>query len=219
MQAIDQLVQCLTLLMAVRANPPTPAGPLLHRGHYTIEANDNGVEDASRLMARVRQRDSGAFETLYDDYHRLVYGIALRVLGDIAAAEDVTQAVFLKLWSAPGSFVSGNFGAWISRVTRNRALDILRSRSARPEGELPENLPLDDGLEELAFARLDGERVRAALTHLPTEQRELIEMGFFGGVTHDDIARQTGIPLGTVKTRIRSGLRKLRAELEGVVTV
>lgn len=175
------------------------------------------VEDAERLMARVRDRDAQAFESLYDSYHRLVYGIALRILADVAAAEDVTQAVFLKLWSSPTLFTKGNFGAWISRVARNRALDVVRSRTVRSEIEMPEAMPLDDALEDTAFAHINADSVRSALAALPDEQRKPIELGFFGGITHEEIAKQTGIPLGTIKTRIRSGLRKLRGELDGVV--
>jgi RNA polymerase sigma-70 factor (ECF subfamily) len=177
------------------------------------------VEDAGRLMARVRARDASAFEKLYDTYHRLVYGVALRILGDVGAAEDVTQSVFLKLWSAPDRFRSGNFAAWIVRVARNRALDVVRAKPSRSESELPESLPEADALEEVAFAHIDAQRVRAALMQLPAEQREPIEMGFFGGVTHQEIARAVGAPLGTIKTRIRSGLRKLRSLLDEAVTV
>ena len=170
-------------------------------------------------MGRVRARDASAFEALYDAYHRLVYGIALRILADISAAEDVTQAVFLKLWSSPDIFQSGNFGAWIARVARNRSLDVLRSKSARSEGELPESIPDDHRMEERAFANLDGAKVRTALASLPEEQRHPIELGFFEGITHEEIARRTGIPLGTVKTRIRSGLRRLRSLLGDTVNV
>jgi RNA polymerase sigma-70 factor (ECF subfamily) len=170
-------------------------------------------------MERVRARDADAFEALYDRYHRLVYGIALRVLCDPIAAEDVTQTVFLKIWSNPVLFRNGNFGAWIARVTRNRAFDVVRSRALHAESELPDSLPLDDVLEDRALERIDGERVRVALEQLPPEQREPIELGFFGGATQEQIARQTGLPLGTVKTRIRNGLRKLRNALEGAVTV
>jgi RNA polymerase sigma-70 factor (ECF subfamily) len=177
------------------------------------------MSDAVELMERVRRGDAGAFETLYDEYHRLVYGVALRVLADRGVAEDVTQGVFLKLWSNPGSFVSGSFGAWIVRVARNRALDVLRSRAAHPEGEVPESMPAEDSLEDTAFSKLNAESVRNAIAMLPQEQRELIELGFFGGATHHEMARSMGLPLGTVKTRIRSGLRRLRAALDGVVAV
>jgi RNA polymerase sigma-70 factor (ECF subfamily) len=176
------------------------------------------VDDASRLMARVRARDADAFEALYDAYHRLVYGVAFRMLGDAASAEDVTQAVFLKIWSSPNLFQAGNFAGWIVRSTRNRALDMLRSKS-RNFGELPEQQPANDDLEENAFASIDANLVRNALKQLPAEQRNPIVLGFFGGVTHEEIARRTGVPLGTVKTRIRAGLRRLRSALEGTVTV
>ncbi len=168
-------------------------------------------------MARVRERDVTAFEAVYDGFHRLVYGIALKMLGDPSAAEDLAQAVFLKVWSSPEAFGGGNFGAWIARVTRNRALDALRSRATRPETEMPADIPLEGSLDESVFARLDGERVRSALAALPDEQRRPIELGFFGGMTHDEIARRSELPLGTVKTRIRAGLKKLRVSLEGSV--
>jgi RNA polymerase sigma factor (sigma-70 family) len=165
-------------------------------------------------MERVRERDVAAFESIYDSYHRLVHGIALKMLQDTMAAEDLTQAVFLKIWSAPEAFAGGNFGAWISRVARNRALDMLRSRTLRAEGEMPLDVPLEETLHDTVFAMIDGARVRTALATLPDDQRQPIELGFFGGVTHEEIARRTATPLGTVKTRIRAGLRKLRSSLE-----
>ncbi|MEO6835681.1 MAG: sigma-70 family RNA polymerase sigma factor [Candidatus Tumulicola sp.] len=176
------------------------------------------THDADMLMAQVRERDADAFESLYDMHHRLVYGVALRMLAESSAAEDVTQTVFLKVWNSPELYRGGNFAAWIVRVTRNRALDVLRGRAARNEIELPEGLPEGEAMEETAFARIDAERVRNALAALPAEQREPIELGFFGGITHAEIARRSGTPLGTVKTRIRSGLRKLRTALDETVT-
>lgn len=172
------------------------------------------MDPGIRLMERVRTRDVDAFEQLYDGYHRLVFGIGLRILGDATMAEDVTQAVFLKLWSAPEAFRGGSFVAWLSRVARNQALDMLRARSARPEIEIPADLPLEGALDDDVFARLDAQQVRDALATLPPEQRSLIELGFFGGITQQEIARRTDTPLGTVKTRIRGALRKLRESLE-----
>jgi RNA polymerase sigma-70 factor (ECF subfamily) len=177
------------------------------------------IDDADVLMARVRGRDADAFEVLYDAHHRLVYGVAMRMLADGAAAEDVTQSVFLKVWNSPDLFRGGNFAAWIVRITRNRTLDVLRSRALRNESELSEALPENESIEDAAFARIDADRVRSALAALPSEQREPIEMGFFAGITHEEMARRTGIPLGTIKTRIRSGLRKLRSVLDETVTV
>jgi len=168
------------------------------------------VEDAERLMARLRDRDVAAFDALYDMYHRLVYGIGLRMLGERGAAEDLTQSVFLKLWTAPDAFAAGNFGGWLARVARNRALDVLRSKTSRAEQELATDVASDAALDDLVIARVEGGRVRAALGELPPEQRSLIELGFFDGVTHEELARRTATPLGTVKTRIRTGLRRLR---------
>ena len=167
-------------------------------------------------MERVRRRDKAAFEAVYDRYSRVVYGVAIRMLGEASAAEDVLQAVFLTVWSRPEAFREGNVGAWLARVTRNRCLDIMRKRSTHAEGELPAELVAEGTLDDAVFARLDGDRVRAALAQLPQEQRTAIEMGFFDGVTHAEIAARTGAPLGTIKTRIRTGLRRLREQLEGM---
>lgn len=133
-------------------------------------------------------------------------------------AEDVTQSVFLKLWSTPDAFRDGNFSAWLSRVTRNRVLDVLRSRANKPAVEIPADLPAELSLDDDVFARIDAERVRSALAALNDDQRSLIELGFFGGVTHEEIARRTGLPLGTIKTRIRTGLRRMRESLVEAVS-
>ena len=175
------------------------------------------VDDPARLLRLVADGDFVAFEALYDRYHRLVYGTAFRMLENESWAEDVTQDVFTKLWTDPQRYRGGNFVGWLTRVARNRTIDLMRSRRLRPESQLPEVLPLDTSLDDDVFARLDGERVRAALDELPEEQRSLIVLGFFSGITHDELARRTGIPLGTVKTRIRTGLKKLRSALEGYV--
>jgi RNA polymerase sigma-70 factor (ECF subfamily) len=169
-------------------------------------------------MERLRARDSVAFEQLYDAYHRLVFGIALRMLSDSTMAEDLTQSVFMKLWTSPESFRDGNFAAWLARVTRNRALDVLRSRASHATGEIPADIPTEGSIDDIVFSKIDSQRVRTALAALPDEQRSPIEMGFFGGITHEEIARRTGIPLGTIKTRIRSGLRRLRGELQSTVS-
>jgi RNA polymerase sigma-70 factor (ECF subfamily) len=177
------------------------------------------MDPGTRLMERVRARDVTAFEALYDGYHRLVFGIGLRMLGDPMQAEDLTQAVFLKLWTAADAFHGGSFVAWLSRVSRNQALDMIRARAARPEAELScAEMPLEGDLDDEIVARLDAARVREALAALPQEQRTLIELGFFGGITHQELARRTGTPLGTVKTRIRTGLRTLRRALTGRVS-
>ncbi len=172
--------------------------------------------DEAALVERIRCRDAAAFEALYDQYHRLVYGIALRVLSDVRGAEDVTQSVFLKIWSDPTAFRGGNFGAWIARVARNRGIDVLRGGAFVVQGEIPAMPSAQDALDDYVMRKLESRNVRSALARIPQEQREPIELGFFDGLSHDQIARRSGVPLGTVKTRIRAGLRKLRAELQEV---
>lgn len=164
-------------------------------------------------MDRVRARDADAFEALYDGYHRLVFAIAMRMTNDANTAEDVTQSVFLTLWTTPEAFRGGTFAAWLSRVTRNRVLDVLRSRSNRATAEIPADLAAYGSTADTALERIDAQRVRTALAALGEDQRSMIELGFYGGITHEEIARRTGIPLGTVKTRIRTGLRRMREML------
>ena len=164
-------------------------------------------------MRRLASRDVMAFETIYDAYHRIVFGIGLRLLGDAASAEDLTQCVFLKLWASPASFKGGSFDAWIARVARNAGLDVLRQRSTRQQTEIAADLPVDGVLEDTVLAHLDAQHVRTALLRLPPTERILIEMGFFSGMTYHKVATETGLPLGTVKTRIRTGLLRLRETL------
>ncbi len=163
-------------------------------------------------MLRLADRDVRAFETLYDAYHRLVFGIGLRVLGDAALAEDLTQSVFMKIWANPERFREGSFSAWITRVARNASLDVLRHRTHH-KTEVPVDEPLHGVVEDAVIANLDAQCVRSALLRLPPTQRTAIEMGFFGGMTHEGVANKIGVPLGTVKTRIRAGLHRLREAL------
>lgn len=148
---------------------------------------------------------------LYDRYSGIVYGVALRVLGSTAAAEDVLQEVFLQLWRNPDAFDAdrGKLAAWLSVIARNRAIDHLRKR--QPEEDIAD-LPISTGvnLEDEAANRLAVEKVRSVLGRIPQDQRRLLEMAFFEGMTHSEIAGKTGEPLGTVKTRIRAGLLTLR---------
>jgi len=175
------------------------------------------TEGDDELITKVRARDSFAFETLYDRYARLVYAIAVRMLSQPAAAEDITQAVFLKIWSAPQSFRGGNFPGWIARVVRNRCLDELRSRAHGSLDPIADAVTECSLTEDTAFADIDAEQIRAAISRLPADQRELIELGFYGGLTQEEMSRRTQTPLGTVKSRIRTGLQRLRAEFEVIV--
>jgi RNA polymerase sigma-70 factor (ECF subfamily) len=172
------------------------------------------VPDDAALIARLRAGDQSAMSDLYDRYSAVVYGVALRVLGDTMAAEDVLQEVFLRLWRNPQSFdpKRGRLAPWLAVIARNRAIDALRKRP--PEEDIAE-LPISTGvnLEDAAAQRLAIDKVRAVLAGLPPEQRRTLEMAFFEGMTHTEIAAKTGEPLGTVKTRIRSALLAVRKAL------
>jgi RNA polymerase sigma-70 factor (ECF subfamily) len=148
---------------------------------------------------------------LYDRYSSIVYSVALRVLGDTGAAEDVVQDIFMQLWRNPGSFDSsrGSLGAWLAVISRNRAIDGLRRR--RPESDVEDvivSVTPDLALE--ADRARAAERVRGLLGGMPVAQRAALEMAYFEGMTHTEIAAKTGEPLGTIKTRIRAGLAALR---------
>jgi RNA polymerase sigma-70 factor (ECF subfamily) len=170
------------------------------------------------LVARLMRGDIRAFETLYDRYSSLVYSLARKVLGDSHQAEDVTQDVFLRLGHRAEMYLprKGPFLGWLLTVTRNRATDELRSQMRRLKRQAPTGETNvgggDDLLQEAHWAQ-ERERVKAALAALPPEQRQAIELAYFGGFTQQEIAQLTGLPLGTIKTRIRLGMRKLRALL------
>src|SRR5215471_7589963 len=153
--------------------------------------------DESALIERIRSGDETAMADMYDRYSGIVYGVALRVLGNTTAAEDVLQEVFLQLWRNPQVFDA------------NRGIDHLRKRP--PEDDI-EDLPISTGvnLENEAAQRLAIDKIRGVLAQLPQDQRRALEMAFFEGMTHTEIAAKSGEPLGTIKTRIRTGLLVLR---------
>ncbi len=174
-------------------------------------------------MQRLHHQDQRAFEAIFDRYGDLVYSTALRVLRDTQLAEDVSQEIFVRLWRKPQSYVAerGRFLTWLISVTRNRAVDEVRSRGRRQRHETasPEEqereLPASDSIDPALNAQLAEQAriVRAALAELPPEQREIIELAYFGGLTQQEISDRLDQPLGTVKTRIRLGMQKLRAAL------
>jgi RNA polymerase sigma-70 factor (ECF subfamily) len=169
--------------------------------------------DDADLLVRVQNGEESAMATLYDRYSRVVYSVALRVLRDPAAAEDVMQEIFMQVWRNPDSFVAarGSLGGWLAVVSRNRSIDSLRRR--RPSEQVEEmNLPSSSNIADEAEHNILMQRARAAVVLLPLEQRKTLEMAFFDGLTHSEIAEMTGDPLGTVKTRIRSALTSLRKE-------
>jgi RNA polymerase sigma-70 factor (ECF subfamily) len=167
--------------------------------------------DDAALIARLRDGDENAMADVYDRYSSIVYGVALRVLHDTTAAEDVLQEVFLQLWRRPQIFDAGRgrLAPWLAVIARNRAIDQVRRR---PHDEDIDELPISSGvnLEDASAQRLAVEKVRGVVAGLPPEQRKALEMAFFEGMTHTEIARKTGEPLGTVKTRIRSALMAVR---------
>jgi len=148
---------------------------------------------------------------LYDRYSSIVYSVALRVLGDTGAAEDVLQEVFMQLWRNPGGFDSsrGNLAAWLAVISRNRAIDAVRKR--RPDTDIADVIvSVEPDLAGDAERARAMEKVRGALGAMPSAQRSALEMAYFEGLTHTEIAAKTGEPLGTIKTRIRAGLLALR---------
>ncbi|PYV95321.1 MAG: RNA polymerase subunit sigma-24 [Acidobacteria bacterium] len=148
---------------------------------------------------------------LYDRYSGIVYSVALRVLGDTGAAEDVLQEVFMQLWRNPGVFDSsrGNLGPWLAVIARNRAIDGLRKR--RPETDIADVVvSVEPDLASETERGRAMHKVRSVLGSMPARQRSALEMAYFEGLSHSEIASKTGEPLGTVKTRIRGGLMMLR---------
>lgn len=148
---------------------------------------------------------------LYDRYSSVVYAVALRVLGDTGRAEDVLQEVFLQLWRKPSAFDSarGSLASWLAVIARNRAIDLLRRR--RPETEIEDVvLSVTPDLAGDAERSRAGEKVRGVLAQMLPAQRSALEMAYWEGMSHSEIADKTGEPLGTVKTRIRAGLMALR---------
>ena len=174
---------------------------------------ESATADA-RLIGAVIAGDQKAMAAIYDRYSSLVYSVALRVLGDTAAAEDIMQTVFLQLWRNPSTFDSrrGSLPAWLAVIARHRSIDMLRKR--RPENDVEEvsvACSFDLASENERCRVL--EKVREILAAMPQAQRADLEMAFFEGLSHSEIAARTGEPLGTIKTRIRTGLLLLRQEL------
>lgn len=176
------------------------------------------------MIRRVSSGDAEALAGLYDRYGRLAYGLALSVLGDGALAEEVTQEVFIRVWERAETYrpENGRVATWIASLARHRAIDVYRARRSRPEGNLVGfsvedalDLPNDHNVESSVEKRAGRSRVRQALARLPAEQRQALAYAFFLGYSHGEIARALGQPLGTVKTRIRLAMRKLRDDLSG----
>ena len=186
------------------------------------EAIYQGLND-EELMERLAFKDLLAFRALYKRFGNIVYSTSLRIVRDGQVAEDVTQEIFLRIWRKPESYVPqrGRFLTWLTSVTRNRAVDEVRSRSRRYRHETasPEQQEREIAGPETddpaLTAELSDQRrlILTAMAGLPQEQREVIELAYFGGLTQQEISERLSQPLGTVKTRIRLGMQKLRAAL------
>jgi len=161
--------------------------------------------------------DLANLEALYDAHHRQAIGLAYRMLGDLGDAEEVVQEVFLSAWRSGHTYdpTRGTTHTWILSMVRNRCIDVLRARRRRPVQPLAEGVDVPDAADvpTEAATNVDAARARQALETLPPEQKEAIELAFFGGLSHTEIATQLAAPIGTVKGRIRLGLDRLRVAL------
>jgi len=180
--------------------------------------NYTDLDDAN-LMLLIAARETAALGKLYDRFGRLVYSMAYNVLGDGALAEEVTQDVFIKVWEKGETYHpgQGRVGAWLASLARNRSIDIYRSRKVRPEGNLVGfpveealDLPDDANVEAAVEAQDRRRQLHQALAQLPDAQRLALSYAFFKGYSHGEIAEVLKEPLGTIKTRIRLAMQKLR---------
>jgi RNA polymerase sigma-70 factor, ECF subfamily len=181
---------------------------------------DYSALDDEALLRLIIHQQTDALAALYDRYSRLVYSLAFQMMGDAAAAEEITQDVFFRIWEKAHTYRAdqARVSTWITSITRYRSIDLLRRRGTRPDhtslawDDLPLNaMPVAEGdPEDLTELSLLQKRVRAAIATLPAEQKKTLALAYFKGLTHSEIAEVLGDPLGTVKTRIRAGMRKLK---------
>ena len=180
------------------------------------------------LVTQIARGDSAALEALYDRYAPRVLGISVKIVDDQALAEDILQETFWRVWQSAGTYQPqlGSFTSWLFRIARNLSIDAYRRRNVRPQvilgsGEAGSDPGLDEtpdptmNVVEQAQAILTTEHVRKALAVLPNVQRQVIEMAYFYGMTRQEIAKATGEALGTIHTRARLALQKLREQLNG----
>jgi RNA polymerase sigma-70 factor, ECF subfamily len=179
--------------------------------------------DDAVLMRLIANSKTEALSVLYDRYARLVYGLALQATGEPASAEEVTQDTFLRAWENAATYQSekGKVSTWLASIARNRSIDLMRRKQARRENtqvsldELPSfTLQGNENVENEVDLRSKQRAVRRALAKLPEDQRKALALAYFRGMTHEQIAESLGQPLGTVKTRIRLGMQKLRLCLQ-----
>jgi RNA polymerase sigma-70 factor, ECF subfamily len=192
-----------------------------------IDPSARGTEDRAAdqaALARMARGEGDALAELYDRHARPIYSLALRILGDAAEAEDIVQEVFSQAWKQAGRYSAsrGAVAAWLLTLARSRAIDRLRAKRARPgevsgEGAADQLVDSSPPADSLVLSSEQVARVRAALDELPLLQRAAIELAYYEGLTHAEIADRLEQPLGTVKTRIRLAMLKLRDVLSGTV--
>jgi RNA polymerase sigma-70 factor (ECF subfamily) len=174
----------------------------------------------SVLLERIAARDAAAVGELYDRHSRLLYGLILRILADRGEAEEILQEVFVLVWNRAATYNPGLGppAAWLVGIARNRAIDRLRANSARRRAFESVRVDVESNESPETNASLGEEQraIRQALDAIPPEQRDLIEEAFFLGFTHSELAERHNLPLGTVKTRIRTGLLALREHLSHI---
>jgi RNA polymerase sigma-70 factor, ECF subfamily len=179
------------------------------------------------LVTQVARGDSAALEVLYDRYASRVLGLSMKIVGDQALAEDILQETFWRVWQSAATYQSqlGPFTGWLFRIARNLSIDAYRRRNVRPQvlmstrdadsdPILDQTPDPDTDVAEQAQSILTNQQVRKALASLPGVQRQVIELAYFYGMTRQEIAEATGEALGTIHTRARLALQKLRGELE-----
>ena len=174
------------------------------------------------LLRRIRAGDRTAVDDLYERFRRPAFALARRILADESLAEDVLQEVFLSVWRDPSAYdrARGSFSSWLLAVVHHKAVDAVRREESqrRRQALAEEDLALDEpvatrDVEEEAWTRVVAEQVRTALGALSAPQREALTLAYYGGYTQREVAALTGTPLGTVKTRMLAGMRRLKAEL------
>ena len=177
-------------------------------------------------MAHVDHKQPEAFEVLYDRHGGAAYSLAYRIVGDRNAAEDVAQEAFLSIWRSNARYdrARGSVRSWVLSVVRNRAIDALRRGGGRApkldhddDGVL-ESRPAEEGTEDEAIRRETSRELRGALDTLPEDQSQVIQLAYFGGFSHSEIAEMLSMPLGTVKGRMRLGLEKIRVQIAESIT-
>jgi RNA polymerase sigma-70 factor, ECF subfamily len=196
-------------------NPPDANNPRIGAPRSS-EGTAGRMSDADDmgLLARIQSGDESAMPALFDRYGTLVYSVAFRVLKDASEAEDVMQEIFVQVWKNPRAFVSGkgSLAGWLAVVARNRSIDVIRRRRPAEPVELFA-LPAATNLAREAERDSLLGKIRGVMSGLPEEQRRPLELAFFEGLSHSEIAEKTGDPLGTVKTRIRMALTTIRKAL------